>query len=252
MTHLSAPPLLRRHRARLRLRPAVLALAIGLSGLATGCAPLLLGGMVGGSMVVAADRRTSGTQLEDQAIELKGGTRVHEVIGERGGVGVISYNRSVLLVGNVLNEGEKAAIEQSVSRIPNVRSIVNELTVQNINFTSNFNDSVLTSKVKATLFDAKDLQVSAFKVVTDRGVVYLMGRVTEREANRATNLTRSISGVLKVVRVFEIVTDAELIEMMPGRAPGNGAPVVNPANSNSGGGGGGAGSPPTGATTRPL
>ncbi len=202
----------------LRRGAAAAAVALGLLGLG-GCAPLVLGGVVGGSMVVAADRRTSGAQLEDQAIELKGGTRVHEVIGERGGVSVISYNRTVLLVGNATSEAEKAAIEQNISRIPNVRSVVNELTVQNINFTSNFNDSVLTSKVKATLFDAKDLQVNAFKVVSDRGVVYLMGRVTEREANRATDLARSISGVQKVVKVFEIVTEQELIEMQPGRAP---------------------------------
>lgn len=221
----SASP--RRPLARPRTLRAGAALVLVLLGL-SGCAPLIIGGVVGGSMVVAADRRTSGTQLEDQAIELKGGTRVQEIIGERGGVSITSYNRSVLIVGNASSEAEKAAIEQSISRIPNVRSVVNELTVQSINFTSNFNDSVLTSKVKATLFDAKDLQVSAFKVVTSRGVVYLMGRVTEREANRATDLTRSISGVQKVVRVFEIVTDAELIEMQPGRAPGS-APAASKA-----------------------
>ncbi|MES2886515.1 MAG: BON domain-containing protein [Pseudomonadota bacterium] len=224
MTHLHAPLAVPCRStptaASWRWRPVALALVLGASGLMTGCAPLILGGVMGGSMVVASDRRTPGTQVEDQTIELKAGARVRDVMGEREGVSAVSYNRVVLLVGNAPSEADKAAVEQAVSRIPNVRSVVNELSAQGVNFTSGFNDSVLTSKVKATLFDAKDLQVSAFKVVSNRGVVYLMGRVTEREANRAAALTRSISGVQKVVRVFEIVTDAELIEMQPGRAPG--------------------------------
>jgi osmotically-inducible protein OsmY len=201
------------------LRPVALALLVSAS-LLTGCAPLVVGGVVGGSVSVAADRRTAGTQVEDQTIEVKAGTRVRDVIGERGGVSVVSYNRVVLIVGNVPTEQDKAAIEQTVAKIPSVRSTVNELTA-GVSFSSNFNDAVITTKVKATFIDAKDLQVNAFKVVTDRGVVYLMGRVTDREAERATELTRGISGVKKVVRAFEIVTDAELNEMLPGRAPGN-------------------------------
>ena len=201
------------------LRPMLLALALS-AGALSGCAPLVVGGMVGGSVAVAADRRTSGTQLEDQTIEIKAGNRVHDVIGERGGVSALSYNRVVLLAGSVNTEENKVAIEQTVAKIPQVRSVVNELEV-GPPFTSNFSDSVITSKVKATFFDAKDLQLNAFKVLTDRGVVYLMGRVTEREADRATELTRGISGVKKVVRAFELVTDAELADMLPGRAPGN-------------------------------
>jgi osmotically-inducible protein OsmY len=203
----------------LGLRPVALALLVSAS-LLSGCAPLVVGSMVGGSVSVAADRRTAGTQIEDQTIELKASTRVRDVIGERGGVSVVSYNRVALIVGNVPTDQDKAAIEQAVSKIPSVRSTVNELTV-GVSFSSNFNDTVITTKVKATFIDAKDLQVNAFKVLTDRGVVYLMGRVTEREADRATELTRGISGVKKVVRAFEIVTDAELNEMLPGRVPGN-------------------------------
>ena len=175
------------------------------------CAPLLIGGAVGSAMMVT-DRRTSGTQLEDEAIELKAGKRIGEVLGDRGGrVSATSYNRLVLLTGQVPADGDRASVEQAVARIENVRSVVNELTV---GFTTGIgarsNDVILTSKVKATFVDAKDVQANAFKVVTEAGVVYLMGRVTEREADRATELTRGISGVQKVVRVFEVVSESEL------------------------------------------
>ena len=214
MIHLKSPSF-----SQAALGPIVLVLALS-AGALSGCAPLVVGGMVGGSVAVAADRRTPGTQVEDQTIELKAGTRVFDVIGDRGGVTVLSYNRVVLLAGSVNSDDDKAAIEQSVAKIPQVRSVVNELQV-GPKFTSSFSDAVITSKVKATFFDAKDLQINAFKVLTDQGVVYLMGRVTEREADRATELTRGISGVKKVVRAFELVTDAELADMLPGRAPGN-------------------------------
>jgi osmotically-inducible protein OsmY len=178
--------------------------------LATGCAPLMLGGAVVGGMMVA-DRRTSGAQLEDQGIELKALNRVSALAGERGHVNVTSYNRMVLITGEVANEADKAAIEQAVGQIENVRSIVNELAVTAPStLGSRSNDVVLTSKVKASLIDAKDLQANAFKVVTERGQVFLLGRVTEREANRASDVARSISGVQKVVRVFEILTEAQL------------------------------------------
>jgi osmotically-inducible protein OsmY len=161
--------------------------------------------------MMAADRRTSGAQLEDQGIELKALNRVSALAGERGHVNVTSYNRMVLITGEVANEADKAAIEQAVGQIENVRSIVNELAVTAPStLGSRSNDVVLTSKVKASLIDAKDLQANAFKVVTERGQVFLLGRVTEREANRASDVARSISGVQKVVRVFEILTEAQL------------------------------------------
>jgi osmotically-inducible protein OsmY len=97
-----------------------------------------------------------------------------------------------------------------------VRSTVNELAVTiPSSLSTRSNDSLLTGKVKATFIDAKDLQANAFKVITERGNVYLMGRVTEREATRASDLARTVSGVQKVVRVFEIVTEAELAEITP-------------------------------------
>jgi len=190
-------------------RGALLA-AVLATQLFAGCAPLVLGGAVVGGFV-AADRRTSGAQLEDQAIELKAINRISALVGERGHVNLTSYNRMVLITGEVASEADKAAVEQAVGQIENVRSIVNELAVMApTSLGSRSNDVVLTSKVKASLIDAKDLQANAFKVVTERGQVFLMGRVTEREANRASDVARSINGVQKVIRVFEIVTEAQL------------------------------------------
>ena len=124
--------------------------------------------------------------------------------------------RAVLLTGEAVNEADKAAVEQAVQRIENVRSTVNELAVAIPSaMSTRSNDALITGKVKATFIDAKDLQVNAFKVVTERGNVYLMGRVTEREAARATDLARTVSGVQKVVRVFDIVTEQELADMAP-------------------------------------
>jgi osmotically-inducible protein OsmY len=193
-------------------RGALLA-ALLATQLFAGCAPLVLGGAVVGGMM-AADRRTSGAQLEDQSIELKATNRISAIVGERGHVNVTSYNRMVLVTGEVATDADKAAVEQALGQIENLRSIVNELAVMApATLGSRSNDVVLTSKVKASLIDAKDLQANAFKVVTERGQVFLMGRVTEREANRASDVARSISGVQKVIRVFEIVTEAQLAAM---------------------------------------
>lgn len=178
-----------------------------------GCAALVVGGAVGTAFVVS-DRRTSGVQLEDQAIELKAVNRIREAVGERGHVNTTSYNRTVLLSGEVASDADRAAIEQTVSRIENLRSTVNELAVMgSSSITARSNDAILTSKVKASYLDAKDIQANAIKVVTERGTVFLMGRVTEREATRAAELARGVSGVQKVVRVFEILTEAELADL---------------------------------------
>ena len=200
---------------RLRLLVGALAAATALVSLSA-CAPIIIGSaMVGGTMMVT-DRRTSGTQIEDQAIELKVPSRVRDTVAERGHVNATSYNRLVLITGEVPSEADKLAVEQSIARIENVRSIVNELAVSgSASLTSRSNDTVLTSKVKASFVDARDVLSNAFKVVTERGTVFLMGRVTEREATRASELARSVSGVQKVVRVFEILTEAELAQLTP-------------------------------------
>lgn len=186
-------------------------LGIGLSA----CAPLMMGGAVMGGLM-ATDRRTSGMQVEDEGIELRAGHGIRSQLGERGHVNVTSYNRQVLLTGEVPSAQDKQTVEQLVSKVENVRSIVNELGVmENTTLTQRTSDTLVTGKVKASMLDAKDLFANTFKVVTERGTVYLMGRVTQREANRATELTRGIEGVKKVVRVMEVISEEELQRIQP-------------------------------------
>ena len=200
------------------LREPITVLALTLAGasLLGGCAPLMLGSaMVGGAMSFT-DRRTSGAQVEDEAIELKSGSRLRDALGGRAHVNVTSYNRSALLTGEVPSDADRAAAERAVTGIENVRGIVNELVVAgNSSLTARSSDTIITSKVKAGYLDAKDLQSNAIKVVTERGVVYLMGRVTEREAGRAAELARGVGGVSRVIKVFEMISEAELAQLQP-------------------------------------
>jgi osmotically-inducible protein OsmY len=190
--------------ARRTLLAALASVALG------GCGAVMFGAAVG-TVMVATDRRSTGTQVEDQAIETKVQSRSREILGDRGHVNAVSYSRMVLLTGEVDTEADRSAIEQAVARIENVRSTINELAVMAPTaMSARSNDTILTSKVKASFVDAKDLQVNTIKVVTERSTVYLMGRVTEREATRASEVARGVSGVQKVVRVFEILTEAEL------------------------------------------
>lgn len=183
------------------------------------CVPVIMGGMVMGGLV-ATDRRTSGTQLEDEGIELRAASRLREALGDRAHVNITSYNRQVLVTGEVPNDAARLQVEQIVSRVENVRSVVNELTVLgNSTLAQRSNDVLITGKVRASLVDAKDLFAGAFKVVTERGTTYLMGRVTQREADRATAITRTVGGVQKVVRIFEIITEDELRRLQPQQAP---------------------------------
>ncbi|WP_051244268.1 BON domain-containing protein [Azohydromonas australica] len=196
------------------LRAARVAAVLGAAAWFSGCAPLLVGGAAMGGAMVFSDRRTSGTQVEDQSIEVKAANRAREVLGEQGHVNFTSYNRTLLVTGEVPSEADRTGVERAVSGIENLRAVVNELGVLgNSALTSRSSDAIITSKVKATFVDAKDLHSNAFKVVTERGTVYLMGRVTEREATRATELARSVGGVEKVVRVFEILTESELANL---------------------------------------
>lgn len=206
-----------------RATVATTALAAALAALTplTGCAPLVVGGAMVGGVLVATDRRTTGAQLEDQGIEIKAAARVRE-LATLGHVNATSYNRLVLLTGEVPDADARARIEAAVAGVENVRSVVNELAVAGASsLTSRSNDALLTTKVKASLVDARDLYANAFKVVTERATVYLMGRVTEREATRAAEVARTVPGVQKVVRVFEILSDDELralkIEPAPAR-----------------------------------
>jgi osmotically-inducible protein OsmY len=196
-----------------------------LAGGLGGCAALVVGGAVGGAMMYS-DRRSSGTQVDDQAIELKAKARVREAIGDRGHVNVTSYNRTALITGEVPREADKTAVEAAVAGVENVRSTLNELAIAPVpSLAEMSNDSLITSKVKASYVDARDISATAFKVVTEHGVVYLMGLVTEREANRAVELARGVGGVRKVVKAFEILSEEELARNAPrGSAPASAPP----------------------------
>lgn len=199
-------------------------LASSLSAVLSACAPVMIGGAVVGGLV-AVDRRTSGAQLEDETIELRAASRIRDNLGDRVHVDVTSYNRQVLLTGEVPSAQDKELVEQVVSRVENVRTIVNELGVTgHSSLSQRSSDALITGRVKAAMVDARDLFASAFKVVTERGTVYLMGRVTQREADRATEIARSTSNVQKVVRVFEIISEEELQRLQPPPAPASTQP----------------------------
>jgi osmotically-inducible protein OsmY len=235
---------------------AVLALAGSLAG----CAPLIIGGAVG-SALMASDRRTSGAQIDDEAIELRSSLRLREQLGDQVHVNVTSYNRQVLLTGEVPAAEMKQRAEQIAGTVDNVRAVINELGVMApTTLPQRSGDVLITGKVRASLVDAQDLQANAFKVVTERGTVYLMGRVTPREADRATSIARQIGGVQRVVRIFEIVTPEELRAsgVQPPEAPAQrpaqaaplapiDAPASNPPSPE-------AGPPPSGGgvTTAPV
>ena len=185
----------------------------------TACFPLVMGGAVVGGLV-ATDRRTSGTVVEDEGIELRASNRIRENVGERAHVNITSYNRQVLITGEVPSAQDKQLVEQIVSGVDNVRNIVNELAVMGVsNYTQRSSDTLVTGKVKASLLDAKDLFSNSFKITTERGTVYMMGRVTQREAKRATEIISGISGVQRVVRVMEIISEDELARQLPQPQP---------------------------------
>lgn len=209
---------------------AALVLTAAAAATLTACAPAVLGGAAVGAMV-AVDRRTSGAQIEDEGIELRAASRLRDAFGDRAHINVTSYNRQVLLTGEVPSEQARQQAEQTVSRVENVKGTVNELAVMPpTSLMQRSSDTLVTGKVKASIVDDRNLSMSAFKVVTERGTVYLMGLVTSREADRATQIARHIDGVQRVVRVFEIISEDEArrISTIPTNPP---AAPARPASS---------------------
>ena len=178
----------------------------------TGCGALVVGGVVAGAAMVTTDRRTSSAQSDDEGIELPASARLSTRFSEKGHFNVTCFNRRVLLTGEVGNMPDKQAAELLVSQVENVKIVVNELTIAptTSSLSERSNDTYLTSLVRAALLEAKDVQSHAFKVVTERSVVYLMGRVTEREAKRGAEVASGVRGVVKVVRSFEFISEAEI------------------------------------------
>ena len=171
---------------------------------------------VGAGALVFADRRSTETQVADEGIELRAGNRISEKYGSNTHVNVTSYNRTVLLTGEVPNAATKADVEKIVSEVPNVKAISNELQVAAAStLTARSNDTFITSKVKARFVDANTFAANHVKVVTEAGVVYLMGLVSQKEANAAVEIARTTGGVQKDVRVFEIISDADAARSAP-------------------------------------
>lgn len=201
-------------------RPLATALLCGamLTSL-TGCIELMVGGAVMGG-VAAADRRTLGAQTEDKAIAVKGEAKLPGLVGDAGHVNVNSFNRNVLLSGEVRDEAMRQSVEREIRNIPGVEGVTNELVIAGpASYTSRSNDALITTKVKASLVDMKTISAASFKVVTENGTVYLMGRVTQREGTVAADVARSVSGVQKVVKLFDYITEAELKQLQPDPAP---------------------------------
>ena len=204
------------------------------------CAPLMFGGVVGGAMV-ASDRRTAGIQVEDETIEQRAASAMRENFGTKEHINITSYNRKALITGEVSSDLVRSQVEQLVGKIQNVNGVINELAVGPTSSASDrASDALLVAKVKASMVDTEDVFANVYKVVVERSTVYLMGRVTQREAQRATEVVRAVGGVKRVVRVFEYITEDELRALQPKRkdepvkqspatsVPATNGPVVTP------------------------
>lgn len=183
----------------------LIALAFSLINL-QGCFPVVATG-AGTGVLMAEDRRTSGTFIEDQGIELKASNRLDEKFKDTVHINITSYNRTILMTGEVPTDAARQEAEKIVRGVPNVSNVINELAIAGISsYTSRSNDSYLTSKVKVRFVDLGKFQANHVKVVTENNVVYLLGMVTRKEAENAVEIARTTGGVQKVVRVFEIIS----------------------------------------------
>jgi osmotically-inducible protein OsmY len=201
----------------MQVKKAVLTAAVMASLLVSlqGCVAVVAGGMVAGA-VATTDRRTLGAQTEDKAIAVKAETRLPQIVGDAGHVNINSYNRKVLLTGEVRDEAMKRAVENEVRSIANVDNVINELEVAGpSSYTSRSSDTLITSKVKLSLADKKTVSANSFKVVTERGNVFLMGMVTQREGNIAADIAKGVSGVMRVTKIFEYISEEDLRSMQP-------------------------------------
>ncbi len=188
----------------MRLIPHLL-LAVLLTGTLSACVPVVAGGAAAGGLA-AADRRTSGAYVEDEAIEWKAGNRIKDMLGDKIHINVTSFNRNVLLTGEAIDEESKAKAESLAKGVENVRNVTNELQIGGASqLTSRSNDAYLTTKVKGSFVTENRFSPNYVKVVTENSVVYLLGMVTHKEGDDAVEIARNISGVEKVVKLFEYI-----------------------------------------------
>jgi len=228
--------LMNKTRARSTLAKATLLVSL-LSGVALtlqGC-PLVvigaMGGAVGGGTLVATDRRTLGAQTEDREIQVKAKSRIGESLPDQAHVSVTVFNRRVLLTGEVPSDQWKQKAEEVVRNINNVNSIVNELAIQGASsLSSRTNDAYLESRVKGAMVGEKDMRANNFKVVSERGTVYLMGLVTREEGTAGANVAAQVPGVEQVVKVFQYIKPEEAQALSAAAASGASAPAAASAS----------------------
>ena len=193
-----------------------------------GCFPIVAAGVTTG-VLAAVDRRSIGTQTEDETIEWKASARVREKMGDRVHINLTSYNRKVLLTGEAFSAEAKAEIERLVTEVPNVQGSYNEIVVaSSTSFANRSNDAFITSKVKSRSVDNGKFNPVHVKVVTEAGIAYLLGMVTQTEADAAIEVARTTSGVKKVVNLLEIITPAKARELDMAQSNNKQAPVKNP------------------------
>ena len=193
---------------KIRIFQIVLVLAALVS--LPGCLPVVAVGAGAGAFVGYEDRRTAGTMVEDEGIELRAGNRVTERFGDKVHVNITSYNRSVLVTGEVPDDKTKAEVEKIIQGVSTVRGMTSDLQVAPLaTYSARANDSAITGKVKARFIDVGKFSAVHVKVVTEATVVYLLGWVTEAEANNAVEIARTTGGVRKVVKVFEYCKDTD-------------------------------------------
>jgi len=201
------------------MKSRTLILLAALIPILAGCVGAAVVG-VGAGALVYADRRQTEAIVSDEGIEIRAGNRISEKFGDRVHVNITSFNRTVLLTGEVPDATAKAEIEKITAGVANVKAISNELQMAGVSsLSSRSNDVYLTSKVKARFIDANQFATNHVKVVTENGVVYLLGLVTQRESTAAVEIARTTGGVLKVVRVFEVIGDGDARRLDPAPAP---------------------------------
>ena len=180
-----------------------------------GCFPLVVGGVAMGA-AATADRRTLGAQTEDKSITVKAEMRLNKLGGDLAHINIASFNRKVLITGEVPDQSTKAAAEREVRAIEGVQTVYNELEIgAPATYTARSSDAMVTTKVKASLVEMNTISAASFKVVTENGTVFLMGRVTQREGDVATDVTKSVTGVQRVVKLFEYISEEELRAITP-------------------------------------
>jgi osmotically-inducible protein OsmY len=185
-----------------------------------GCAAALVGVAGGAAYMAIEDRRSSSTQIDDKELELRAASRIEQRLGDKAHVNVTSFNRAILITGEVPDEAARAEIEQIVKELPNVRAVTNDALVAEVSsLGARTNDSAITTKVKGRLLDSKRVNPLHVKVVTEGAVVYLLGVVTEAEAEEAVEVARTTGGVRKVVKLFEYCSTADEMCKPRSKAP---------------------------------